>query len=617
MKVAKFPLRPVKILLVFLACAVVFWAEYGRPVLLERFDEGLKDFLVQRMADPAPENRVVVVDIDDESIRQFGTWPWPRSQIADLLEMLLIDYQARAVGVDIVFPEVRDSLGDLRLAALAEHAPLVLAQVFDFTPRYPNLNQGMLGRAGNGLLTGDASAGVPAFGYVGNHAALSRARCVGNIGYQPDADGVLRRTPLQVAYENQAYSQFAVALLDCAANPPVSLPAMPAGKPWRIPFRHALESYIVLPAAAVFRHEIPPELVRGRFVVIGSSSLGLGDRVGIPLAPLVSGVMVHAQSLSALLDLAEGKARPPWSGRLPLALWTLLTTAFAVFCVARLSAWNSILLLLGMALVSLTLTSWGFLHQAEWSILAPLTGYFLLLITAIPHEWWQTQRRNLQNLEILSHYVAKPVLEELQRRGETYSLKPTLKEVTVLIADMEGYTRLTSALSLEDAAQMTKSFLDCLTRPTLENGGTLDKYSGDGMVAFWGAPLDCPDQADRAVETALAILREVRALNREQSRRKLPAVRVRIGIESGKALVGDLGTPFRSTYTAVGDCINFASRLESAAKSLPFSLVIGEAANARLQRHATRSAGEIQLRDTSTVLPIYTAITENQGSEDV
>lgn len=597
-----------RILLAILAFACVLIVEYGRPALLTRFDEGLKDLLLQTMADPSPETRITVVDIDDDSIEALGSWPWPRTRIADLVEVLLTDYQARAVGLDIVFPEPRDPEGDLRLIALSEYAPLALAQVFDFTPRYPNLNLGALSPP----FSEDLPPGIRAFGYVGNYAALSeKAHCVGNIGYQPDPDGVLRHLPLLVSYDRQTYPQFAIALLECAAEPPVHLP-LPTGNsdaratPWRIPFRHALEAYTVLPAAAVLRHEVPLDLTRGRFVVIGSSSLGQGDRVGVPLTPLISGVMVHAQSLSALLDLAEGNTHAPWSGRSLLILWTLVTLAFGVFWIARFPAWRSLLLLLLLSLAWLALAGWGVLHQAEWSILAPMSGYFLLLVTAIPYEWRCAQRRGRRTLEALSHYVARPVLDELQRRREIYSLTPALKAVTVLIADMEGYTRLTSALSLEDAARLTKDFLGCLTRPALAHGGTLDKYSGDGMVVFWGAPLDCPDQADRAVDAALEILKEVEKLSDLQVCRGLPAVRVRIGIESGMALVGDLGTPFRSTYTAVGDCINFASRLESAARDLPFSLVIGATANTWLKRHTTHPAGELRLRDTSTVIQIYT-----------
>ena len=597
-------IQRIRFLAALLACACVFAAEFSPPTLLSRFDNGIKDFLLRITADARPEERLVVVDIDDASIARLGPWPWPRSRIADLAELLLTDYQARAVGLDIVFPEARDTEGDLSLAALAEHAPVALAQVFDFTPRYQNLALG-LPVASPPL---PAAAEMRAFGHIANHAALARARCVGNIGYQPDPDGVLRHIPLSVRYADQNYPHFAAVLLGCAGAPPDGLALPPAedGKPWRIPFRRALEAYVVLPAAAILRQELPVELVSGRFVLIGSSSLGQGDRVSIPLAPLVSGIMVHAQSASALLDLAAGRVRPPWNARPLLLAWTLVTVAAWVFLMARLSVWRGMTLLLSFAAAWILLGGWGFLHQAEGSLLTPLLGYFLLLVTIVPHEWRQAQKRGRRTRKTLSRYVAQPVLEEMERQGQTYSLTPTLREVTVLIADMEGYTRLTSALSLEEAARLTRGFLACLPRPTLDGGGTLDRYSGDGMVAFWGAPRDCPDHADRAVDAALRIQEEIRALNREQARRNLPVIRVRIGIESGKALVGDLGTEFRSTYTAVGDCINFASRLESAARTLPFSLVIGAEANARLRRHATLPAGSIQLRGTDTVIQIYT-----------
>ena len=146
-----------------------------------------------------------------------------------------------------------------------------------------------------------------------------------------------------------------------------------------------------------------------------------------------------------------------------------------------------------------------------------------------------------------SHYVAQPVLDEIVRLGMNYSLTPTLRDVTVLIADMEGYTQATSELSLEDAAGLTKDFLGCLTRPVLTWRGTLDKYTGDGLVAFWGAPLDCADQADWAVSAALDILAEVATFNLERQRTGAGPVQVRIGIESGRAIVGDLGNEFRSS----------------------------------------------------------------------
>ena len=601
------------------ALALAIFLEWQRPEFVTRIDEGLRDAVIQFRANPQREDRLVVIDIDEATLEAVGAWPWPRQRVADLAEMLLGAYGARAVALDIVFPEsgAVDGAadGDARLAALAMHAPLTLAQIFDYTPRSPAIRQGALAGA---LPATPGQGSLNAYGYIANHAGLAGARCIGNIGYLPDADGVLRHTPVRTHYAGQDYPHLASALLSCEKNtahgtpPPAgqgfALPTLPvhASGLWRVPYTRALSAYTVIPAAEVLRENAPRALIAGRYVLVGSSALGLGDRVSTPLAPLSAGIMVHAASLSGLLDLAEGKARPPWSGRPWLLAWCLVSIVLAVACIARLPAWGGLLLLFGLVIGWLGLAFAGVARQAEWSVTAPLWAYFFLLLAAIPYEWWQTQRRSRRLLTTFSHYVAQPVLDEILRLGLTHSLVPTLREVTVLIADMEDYTRTTSSLSLEEAAALTKDFLACLTRPVLDWLGTLDKYSGDGLVAFWGAPLPCADQADRAVSAALDILREVDALNAARRRRGFAPLRVRIGIESGDALVGDLGTSFRSTYTAVGDCINFASRLEAAARDLPTQLVIGAAAHRKLARHKTTSLGEITLRGTQTIIEVFT-----------
>jgi adenylate cyclase len=615
--------------MVLATCLLLLLLDGWRPMLLVHFDENIRDAFLRAQANSSQEDRVLVVNIDDESLRQLGDWPWPRSRIADLVEILMMDYQARAVGLDIVFPEARDKAGDDRLVMLAQHGPLALAQVFDFSPRFPRLSQGELAPPS---LDAGKTPGVAAFGYIANHSRLSKqARCVGNIGYVPASDGVLRHTPLFAAYEGKEYPQFALALTYCAtaaddrtsgfpsaaassatsaitpsAVAPANLPQPRASGQWRIPFRYATDAYTVIPASEVLALTAPHSLIEGRYVIIGSSSLGLGDRVSTPLNPLVSGVFVHAQSVSALLDRTEREDNLfTRHGYALLLAYAVLSILLAAYGVTRLTAWGSTLLLVGFSLFWLVLAFFGVACQLEHSIIVPLAGYSVLLLTIVPYEWRQTQQQNRRVLEMLSHYVAKPVLDELIRQNRAWSLAPALREITVLVADMEDYTRLTSMLELEDAAQLTKDFLDCLTRPVLANDGTLDKYSGDGLVAFWGAPLTCDDQADKAVEAGEAILREVEHFNITLKAAGFPSVRARIGIESGLALVGDLGTHFRSTYTAVGDCINFASRLEAAAKNTPESLIIGPTAQAKLSRHTTRSLGEITLRGVSVPILIH------------
>ncbi len=602
----------IRIGLALVACALALLVEWQRPEFVGRLDEGLRDSFVRITADTQAEDRLAIIDINEATLREMGPWPWPRQRVAELVEILLGTYGARAVGLDIVFAERSDAPGDDRLASLAAHAPLTLAQVFDYTPRSPAILQGVLA---GGSSEPSLRGAFQAYGYIANHAGLAGARCIGNIGYLPDPDGVLRHTPVRSRFQEKDYSHFASVLLTCpvkgaaqalSPDPPEQLNLGDEKGLWRVPYSHALSAYTVVSAADILHESAPRSLLAGRYVLVGSSSLGLADRVSTPLVPLSSGIMVHAASLSGLLDLAEGRANAPWSGRGWLLVWCVLSIALAMLFIARLSAWGGLLLLIGLVICWLGLAFAGVARQAEWSVTAPLWAYFFLLLVAIPHEWWQSQRRTRRLLNTFSHYVAQPVLDEIVRLGLNYSLTPTLRDVTVLIADMEGYTRMTSSLSLEDAAGLTKDFLGCLTRPVLTWCGTLDKYTGDGLVAFWGAPLACPEQADWAVSAALDILAEVDAFNAERQRSGIPPVRVRIGIESGRALVGDLGTSFRSTYTAVGDCINFASRLESAARDLPTQLVIGIATNGLLQQHTTRSLGKITLRGTQTSIDVFT-----------
>lgn len=597
-----------RISIVLLASALLLILQWQRPELVNRFDESLRDAFLKLAADPTPETRISVIDIDEESIAKIGPWPWPRERIADLVEILFASYHARAVGLDIVFPEHGDPEGDARLAALAVNAPLTIAQIFDYTQRSPSL---LLG-----VLTGGQPVSVPsspaiAFGYIANHNGLEEARCVGNVGYAPDSDGVLRHVPALTRFRQKDYPDFASALIACGNTRGTSteFPGRESFEgQWRIPYRLALSAYSVIPASAILLETAPKELISGRYILVGSSALGQGDRVSTPLAPLSAGVMVHAASVSALLDLVEGVPITKKPVSYVPTLWLFAATLVAMLSLPRLSVWSNLLLAICLIASWLPIAIWGIRGRAAWSISSPLLVFLLFLLAAVHHEWRESRRNAQRLITTFSHYVAQPVIDEILRSDLAYSLKPTLREVTVLIADMESYTQITSSLSLEDAAQLTKGFLDCLTRPVLEHAGTLDKYSGDGLVAFWGAPLPCPEQADRAVSAALDILNEVDSFNHEWTKQGFRPVRVRIGIESGQALVGDLGTPFRSTYTAVGDCINFASRLEATARDLPTQLVIGPAANAKLKNHSTYSLGVIAIRGTATRIEVFSVI---------
>ena len=545
----------------------------------------VKDPIHRWLASSRPETRITVVDLDESSIAAVGPWPWPRSRIADLLETLAAQYGARAIGVDIVFPSPADAAGDARLAALGEIAPVVFAQALDFVPRTPAMISGHAVFGAPPVPGGGHWRGAPATGYMANHAGLASARCVGNIGLQPDADGLIRSVPLMASWHGQPAPLLPLAMLACPlqrGGVPSGLAALAASvrgaAQWELPYGRKWDAYTVVPASAILDGSAPADLVRGRWVLVGSSALGLNDRAATPLAAVTSGVMVHAAAMSSLLDRVEGTAPVlPLPARWLATLWTLATLAAGAWALGRYKALWLIPASVAVVVSWLAVAAWLVGRGGAFSASAPLVGYGLMLFV-ISVELWMVQREQGQILRSFATYVAPAVLQEMLRQGLDNPMEPQHREITVLSADMQDYTGLTNASELQQAAELTRGFLQCLTEPVLRFGGTLDKYTGDGLVAFWGAPLASPNHASAALEAGRAIIGNVRAWNEQRAREGKPPARVRVGIESGPVLIGDLGTRFRRTYTAVGDCINTASKLQAVAKTLSCDLVVGPVA---------------------------------------
>ncbi len=562
-------------------------------------DEWLRDQLIRRHVVATPEPRVLVVDIDEASLASHGDWPWPRGRLADLVEILIGDYGAKGVALDIVLPQPADPAGDLRLGMLARHGPLVLAQAFDYNALRPqHLRAGVPAGGRPGTVPG----ALHASGYIANQPAWADVPHVGNIGFVPDPDGALRRLPMYTSFAGRSYPALSLALVNCCSGGAVLTPPPVL----RVDFRRDWTAYTVVSAGDILDHAIAARDVAGRLVIVGSSSLGLGDRVTTPLAASRPGLGVQATMLSTLLDQQAGTHPAPWPGH-----WIALAFAGAVALLTmlafpRLPALGSAALLVAAAALWLWLADGIGVHDATFSPGGPLLAILWLLAVGVPYQWQLAQRRSRALLNTLRQYVAPGVVRELLRSDMRDPLVPRELDVTTLIADMEGYTAQVEAIPVAEAAALTRAFLDCLTGPVIRHQGTLDKYTGDGLVAFWGAPLPQHDHADMALDAAREILQQVRALSEQRQRDGHPPLRVRIGIESGLAVAGDFGTSFRSIYTAVGDSVNTASRLEQAARDFPHDVIVGAGTVERSRRHQFLSLGERLLRGKEKPVILYT-----------
>ena len=580
------------------ALLITAWFQWDQTGVAQRGNDLLRDRYLQWQADRRPESRILLVDIDESSLARYP-WPWPRARMADMVEALVAD-GARGVGLDILQEKPADAAGDARMAMLARHAPLVMAQLFDFGRREEPLRIGTLA---GGVPAAHEDA-LPAHGYIANHAGLAGSAHFGNIGVVPDPDGVLRQVPMFTRYAGRDYPTLSRALFDCCAGG-APLPPAAAGQT-RVPYARDWGAYTWARAADLLDGRVPPELIAGRLVLVGSSALSIGDRVPTPLEPLTAGLLVHASMLTGLLDRQAGLAPAPWPGALVALLFCAAVTGLATYTLPRKTAAVNVGLLTAGAALWLALAYAIVPHDARFGPAGPLLSALFLLTVAVPFHWQLAQQRSRRLLDTLRQYVAGDVVDELLRSNLEDPLAPRQLEVTTLIADMEGYTSHVEALPVEEAARLTTDFLDCLTRPVLEKHGTLDKYTGDGLVAFWGAPLPIADHADLALDAAELIVREVRRMSAQRVREGKAPLRVRIGIESGLAMAGDYGTAFRSIYTAVGDSVNTASRLEQAARDFPHDVIIGAGTVALATRHRFVSLGMQRLRGKEKTAELYT-----------
>lgn len=587
-------------MIALVALAIAAWLQWhDGPAVTKAADEWLRDKFIQFQATTSPEQRVLVIDIDESSVAQLP-WPWPRARIADLAEMVLED-GARGVALDILLEKPADGDGDMRLAMLASHGPLVLAQMFD----YVHADRRLAG----GHLVGGVPAAAPAdamaaHGYLANHAGLSQARHAGNIGVLPDADGTLRRLPMHTVYAGRTYPSLSLALLACCSANENAPPAVRAVE--RVPYARDWSAYEVVKAIDLLEGRMPTGMARDRLVLIGSSSLSIGDRIATPLGASSPGLLVHASMLGSLLDRKQGLAPRPMPGKAIAFLFTVAVVVLASYTLPRLSAGANAVLLGFGAMLWLGVAAWLAPRDPDFAPAAPLFCNLYLLAVAVPFHWEMTQRRSRQLLGTLRQYVAGDVVDELLRSGLNDPLAPRAADVTTLVADMEGYTGQVESLTLEEAARLTTEFLECLTGPVLAHRGTLDKYTGDGLLAFWGAPLPNADHADLALDAAARILDEVAQFSARRVAAGKPPLRVRIGIESGPAMAGDYGTAARSIYTAVGDSVNTAARLEQAARDYPHDVIVGEGTAGIARRHRLVPLGERQLRGKERSIRIYT-----------
>lgn len=528
---------------------------------------------------------ITIIDINDVSLQKIGPWPWSREQLAQLVQTTL-DQGAEIVALDIVLPEAKDLLGDQTLLKLAKEHRLVLAQAFDYIERNPAITVGQVGGAST-----TSKSSVVASGYIANHSMLAQAPCIGNIGYIPDLDGQIRRIPIYTSWLQQTYPTLALSIVECQG---VAINSSLFTKLWPIPYHHSLNSFQSFSAHEVLENKSSKQF-QNQSVIIGASALGLGDQVSTPLTNQTSGVLVHASVLAGLLTFKDNFYLKV------LAVFLIISTNISMWWLIKKHGRH--IPSIGVALICLSAWIYWAIssihHSSTHNITGPLWGTLLMLFILVPTEWLIIRRLFFRTINLLAHYVGPQVLEQLKESNFSEILKPKEQEITVLVADLEGFTELTKNQSLTDTSNLIKDMLSSMTEVIIQHKGTLDKYTGDGLISFWGAPHSTTNDALHAIQAALAIQDTIYRFNQQRQSSGLNKIRVRIGIASGIAMVGDLGTNFRSTYTAIGNCINLAAHLQLTLKKYSVDILVDNHTRQKISSIPLYALGLVSIKGQS------------------
>ncbi len=680
-----------------LVTVLVTWMEIapapGVGTLVGRLDNLIYDQRFNLMPKPVknPENKIVVVDIDERSLQAEGQWPWDRFKVGRLAEKLE-EYGVLVTGFDITFPEpqrnlVQDLLGRVgderlggglatqlrglegeldadRYMAQAISGPLMSVVLsISFNP----VQEVQYGSLPDSIVNIDSAiadrvALQEMAGYTSNIAVLQDAAAGAGIMNQlPDLDGIIRRVPLVVRYQNQLYPTLALEMarvyffedrFDLITQPLGSVHQVEgirigsnAGQyelatdnraQVLVPYtgRSVLSGEGQFPfvsATDVLNDNVDPAILENALVLVGTTATGLFDLRSTPLEAVYPGVEVHANILNGLLDsfvvqeIAAGQQtdlqqvmngieqsrgiafpyQPVWEhGAIVFTL--LLTGVLLSMLLPALGP--AVLALTVVALLTIAIWSnfllWS-VYRMDISLTLILLLIVLLGVVNMAYGFLSERRSRKAIKGMFDQYVPPAHIDEMLHNPDAYTFAGESREMTVLFADIRDFTTVSEALTATELKQLLNEFFTPVTGIIFEHNGTVDKYVGDMVMAFWGAPLKDLNHRYNGVNAGLHILERVEELCAEFEAKGFPRVKIGVGINSGMMNVGDMGSVYRRAYTVLGDAVNLASRLEGLTKFYGVKFLLGEQTVNGLEGFVCRLIDKVKVKGKDKAVKIY------------
>ncbi len=622
-----------------LALAIfIQWTDPGG--ILNGLQNQVFDYYQRQYPRPYVDTSVRYVDIDEESMKRIGQWPWPRTTMARLTTTLR-DAGAAVIAYDVVFPEqdrtspeliaanlpagatwdaTRTQLqalpsNDAAFAQALKTSPSVLGFILTDrdTGRAPILKKDL-------ALIGDPeskpiNAVLPFAGATVSLDILQQAaRGTGSFNTAPDRDGIVRRVPLFVSHKGKVFPGLAlealrVAMSDPQGNTPpflikmaggggeaafgnpnrmisvrvgdIEIPSTEDGQMWvhytgDVPQRR-------IPAWKILNGTANLSELQGAAIFVGTSAAGLLDLRSTPVRLDAPGVEVHIQALEQML-LRKFLGRPDWGPGLELA-FALLLGLLVLIAIARVPVlWIAAVAVAGVVAAAST-SVWAF-NQRDWLLdpIGPSLSVALVFAAAALVKFIRTDTERQMVRSAFAQYLPPDVVNEIANDPSKLKLGGATRDLTIMFCDIRGFTPIAESFR-EDPQGLTRLInrvLTPLSQEVLNHRGTIDKYIGDCVMAFWNAPLDDPDHPTHGCDCALGMMDAMDALNRELKAEgffkthKVKPIEVSIGLNTGTCVVGNMGSELRFDYSALGDAVNVSARIQSFAGNYGFDMVVGE-----------------------------------------
>ena len=544
--------RP-KLLTFLVILIVVFFASIS---LMSNVNLKLTDNLY---GGKAPLDNIVIVAIDDQSLQDIGRWPWDRNVFSDILEKL---DTAKVIGVDVAFLE--PSSQDYALQAAISSKVVLASEYISF-------------KEVDGKVMGDELL-EPVFD--------SKS---GYVNIITDGDGVTRAVNL-----NLGAPSFAEVLFKEFWDGEV-----PKESRYLIDYVGAPQSFETVSVSELLSEDMD---FSNKLVLIGATSLDLRDTSFVPTSKGVAmaGVEIHANTLQSLINDSGLKDQSFLS-----IILSIIISAFIMFFIFHRFGTLS-----GVIAVPVLIVAYYFLAIYVFDkgvilnlIYVPLTLIFTFSAEAV--NAYLSEKKSKDEIKgVFSKYVSKDVLNEILKDPSKAKLGGSKETITVLFSDIRSFTTISESLKPEELVHLMNEYLTEMTKIIIKHGGVVDKYIGDAIMAFWGAPIKQKDHAKRACEASLEMISELKSLRKKWKKEGFPEINIGIGLSSGEAIIGNMGSYERFDYTAIGDTINIGARLESLTKEYKVPIIIGESVK-KLAKADCKFLGEVKVKGKTKAIKIY------------